>query len=156
MRVHLLAIGTRMPAWVNQGFQAYAQRMPAECELVLREIPAPRRGRNPDVERLRTREGQDLLAAIPRDAWVVALDEGGRVWDTKGLAVRLDEWMHSGRDVCLLVGGPDGLSRDCRERAHLTWSLSPLTFPHPLVRILLAEQLYRAWSLLRGHPYHRG
>ncbi|MFP4245426.1 MAG: 23S rRNA (pseudouridine(1915)-N(3))-methyltransferase RlmH [Ectothiorhodospira sp.] len=156
MRIHLLAIGTRMPAWVTQGFETYAQRMPQECALVLREVPAPRRGRNTDVQRLRAQEGRDLLAAIPGGAWVVALDEGGRTWDTSGLAGRLDDWMHSGRDVCLLVGGPDGLDPTCRARADVLWSLSPLTFPHPLVRVILAEQLYRAWSLLRGHPYHRG
>jgi 23S rRNA (pseudouridine1915-N3)-methyltransferase len=155
VRIHLLAIGHRMPGWVNEAYRTYAQRLPAECRLELREIAAPRRGRNVPVERLREQEGESLLAAVPRDAWVVALDEHGRGLETAALSSRLDDWMQSGRDVCLLVGGADGLSPACRARADFTWSLSPLTFPHPLVRVILAEQIYRAWSLLRGHPYHR-
>ena len=96
-----------------------------------------------------------MLAAIPRGALVVALEVGGRAWDTETLSARLGDWMQGGRDLALLVGGPEGLSAECLARAELRWSLSPLTLPHPLVRVVLAEQLYRAWSLLRGHPYHR-
>ncbi|MBK1674380.1 23S rRNA (pseudouridine(1915)-N(3))-methyltransferase RlmH [Ectothiorhodospira shaposhnikovii] len=155
MRIHLLAVGNRMPGWVTEAYREYAGRLPAECSLELREIPSPRRGRNAPVERLREEEGERLLAAVPRDCWVVALDEKGRGLDTAGLSRQLDQWMQSGRDVALLVGGADGLSDACRARADFKWSLSPLTFPHPLVRVILAEQIYRGWSLLRNHPYHR-
>jgi 23S rRNA (pseudouridine1915-N3)-methyltransferase len=96
-----------------------------------------------------------MLAAIPERSLVVALDVGGRAWDTSALAVRLQEWLQSGRDIVLLVGGPDGLSGDCLRRADLRWSLSALTLPHALVRVVLAEQLYRAWTIISGHPYHR-
>ncbi|MAT66130.1 MAG: 23S rRNA (pseudouridine(1915)-N(3))-methyltransferase RlmH [Gammaproteobacteria bacterium] len=155
MQIHLLAVGTRMPAWVEAGFSEYARRLPHECRLKLVEIAPAKRGRNPDLERIRREEGERLLAALPRDATVIALEVGGRAWSTEQLADRLRGWLQDGRDLALLVGGPDGLPTACRERAGLQWSLSPLTLPHPLVRVVLAEQLYRAWSLVSGHPYHR-
>lgn len=155
MRIHLLAIGTRMPDWVSKGYQEYAKRLPRECSLQLVELPAGRRGKGADVQRARTEEGRQMLAALPRDCTVVALDEHGEPWTTLQLAQRLSAWLSSGRDVALLVGGADGLDAACLERADLKWSLSGLTFPHALVRVLLAEQLYRAWSLTTGHPYHR-
>jgi 23S rRNA (pseudouridine1915-N3)-methyltransferase len=164
MRLHLLSVGRRMPAWVEQGFAEYAKRLPPECRLTLVEIePAQRgkgRGKAAGSGALRTRirdeEGERLLKAIPAGALVIALDLGGRTWSTEELAEQLDGWLAGGRDVALLVGGPDGLSADCLARADRRWSLSPLTFPHPLVRVMLAEQIYRAWSIRAGHPYHRG
>lgn len=155
MRIHLVAAGTRMPAWVTQGFQDYARRLPHECSLSLVEIPLAARGRNSNPEQLRAEEGRRMLAALPRDALVIALDVKGQTWSTGQLADRLQQWLPSGRDVALLVGGPDGLSQDCLQRAEYSWSLSPLTFPHALVRVLVAEQIYRAWTITRGHPYHR-
>ena len=155
MRVHLIAVGTRMPAWVTQGFEEYARRLPADCALQLVEIPAGKRGKNADIARITRDEGERTLAAIPRGARVVALDVEGRAWRTEQLAGQLDDWRHDGRDVALLVGGPEGLAPACLARAEQRWSLSPLTLPHPLVRIVVAEQLYRAWSILQGHPYHR-
>jgi len=155
MQIHLIAIGDKMPRWVQEGFDEYAKRLPPECALRLVEIPAVRRGKNADIVRIMRDEAQRLLAAIPKGAEVVALEVGGRGWSTEQLAARLDDWMGSGRDLALLVGGPDGLTDEVRATAGQLWSLSPLTLPHPLVRVLLAEQLYRAWSILRGHPYHR-
>ncbi|WP_018232102.1 23S rRNA (pseudouridine(1915)-N(3))-methyltransferase RlmH [Thioalkalivibrio thiocyanodenitrificans] len=155
MRIHLLAVGERMPAWVVEAYREYAGRLPGECSLHLKEIPANRRGRNADLARIAEAEGARMLDAIPKDCQVVALDERGRTFSTAELSKCLDDWMHAGRDVALLVGGPEGLTAACRARADLVWSLSPLTFPHPLVRVIVAEQIYRAWSLLRGHPYHR-
>lgn len=155
MQIHLLAVGERMPAWVRDGYDEYARRMPPECALNLVEIPAGRRGKNADLARLVRDEGDRLLAAIPKGATAVALEVGGRAWSTGQLARQLEAWMAGGSDIALLVGGPDGLSDAARAAAPLHWSLSPLTLPHPLVRIIVAEQLYRAWSLLRGHPYHR-
>jgi 23S rRNA (pseudouridine1915-N3)-methyltransferase len=155
MRIHLLAVGTRMPVWVTEGYQEYAKRLPRECELVLKEIAPAKRGKNPDIARLCEEEGERLLAALPRDAEVVALDLSGRPWSTPVLAQNLKGWLAGGRDVALLVGGPDGLAPACLARANQAWCLSNLTFPHPVVRIIVAEQVYRAWSLLNNHPYHR-
>jgi 23S rRNA (pseudouridine1915-N3)-methyltransferase len=155
MRIHLLAVGQRPPEWVESGYQEFARRLPPECPLVLHEIPAARRSRRGEVARLLNEEGERLLAAVPAGALFVALDVKGRQWDTPQLAAQLNRWMHEGRDVALAIGGPDGLSRACLDKADLVWSLSPLTLPHALVRIVVAEQIYRAWTILRGHPYHR-
>lgn len=155
MRIHLLAVGTRLPAWVNQGYEEYAKRLPPECRLELTEISAARRTKNTSRSRLVAEEGKRLLDAIPAGAHTVALDEGGKALTTVGLAQTLEQWLGGGRDCALLVGGADGLAADCLNRAERRWSLSPLTLPHGLVRVVVAEQLYRAWSLLRGHPYHR-
>ncbi len=155
MKVHLLAVGTRMPDWVNQGYAEYAKRLPRECALVLKEIPLVARSKNADTAQIKIKEGERLLAAIPKNNLVIVLDERGQSWSTEQLAQQLKDWLQSGQDVTLLVGGPDGLSANCLAHASKHWSLSPLTLPHPLVRILLAEQLYRAWTLLQGHPYHR-
>lgn len=155
MRLRLVCVGQKMPDWVVQGYQEYARRMPPELPLELTEIALAHRGKNPDIERLRQREGEAVLAACGRGDQIVALEVKGRAWSTEDLAAQLERWQQDGRDVSFMVGGPDGLSRECRDRADQQWSLSPLTLPHPLVRILLAEQLYRAWSVTRNHPYHR-
>lgn len=155
MRLHLLAIGQRMPDWVAKGFAEYAERMPRELALLLRALPNPARSRAMDPATLRRVEGQALLAAVPAQALVVVLDERGRAVDTQAVAERLAGWQQSGRDVALIIGGAAGLDDAVRERADWVWSLSPLTFPHMLVRVLVAEQMYRAWSLLNHHPYHR-
>lgn len=155
MQIHLIAVGERMPRWVQDGFEEYARRLPPECALRLVEVPAGRRGKNADIDRILRDESARLLGAIPKGVNVVALEVGGRRWSTEQLAAQLQDWMHSGRDLALLVGGPDGLSDEARAAATQQWSLSPLTLPHPLVRVVLAEQLYRAWSILRNHPYHR-
>jgi 23S rRNA (pseudouridine1915-N3)-methyltransferase len=144
-----------MPAWVASGYREYAQRLPRECTLQLVEIPPGKRRKGQPPEQARLEEGRQLLAAVPADCHVIALDVRGQAWSTQTLAGHLRDWLASGRDVALLVGGPDGLSPECLTRAMQVWSLSALTFPHLLVRILLAEQLYRAWSITAGHPYHR-
>jgi len=144
-----------MPRWVDEGYHSYAKRLGRECRLELREIPAGRRSGAGGGEQAREREAERLLRAIPGGDRVIALDERGQAPSTQELARRLDALMHAGGDLSLLVGGPDGLAERCRRRADETWSLSRLTLPHALVRVLLAEQLYRAWSLLRHHPYHR-
>ena len=144
-----------MPNWVETAYQEYAKRLPQECALRLVEIEPGHRTKGASVELARREEGARLLAALPKGAQVIALDERGRTWSTAELSRELAGWLAAGRDLALLVGGPEGLDPACRERADRLWSLSPLTFPHPLVRVILAEQLYRAWSLLSGHPYHR-
>ena len=155
MEINLIAAGTRMPAWVNDAYQQYARRMPRECRLNLTEIPLGQRSKSGSVERAVAGEGKRMLAAISSDQNVIALDINGHSWSTEQLAGQLESWLQNGRNISLLVGGPDGLSELCLARAQQLWSLSPLTLPHPLVRVLLAEQLYRAWSVTSGHPYHR-
>lgn len=154
MHLRVAAVGQRAPAWVEQAWIEYSRRLPPSLGLELREIPVAHRGRNPDIARLKKAEGEALLAAAD-GARVVALDGSGAAWTTERLAERLQQWMLDGRDVCFLIGGPDGLSDDCLAVAEQRWSLGPLTLPHPLVRVVLAEQLYRAWSILQNHPYHR-
>jgi len=155
VRIHLIAVGTRMPAWVVDAYQEYAKRLPRECALRLVEIPLSKRRKSLSSSQAAEDEGQHLLASLPKDCTVIALDVRGNSWSTEELAVRLQDWLGSGRDVALLIGGPDGLSADCLKRADLKWSLSALTYPHSLVRVVLAEQLYRAWTINTGHPYHR-
>jgi len=144
-----------MPAWVQQGWQEYVKRFPRGLSLDLREIPAARRSRNATVDSLRAAEGEALLAAVPAGYRVVVLDERGQSWSTRDLAERLEGWMREESGVAFLVGGPDGLADKCRQRASDQWSLSRLTLPHAMVRPLLAEQLYRAWTVIQNHPYHR-
>lgn len=156
MKIHLIAIGQRMPAWVEAGYNEYARRLPADCGLHLHAVNAARRGKSAPVKRIIEEESQALLARVPQDCRLIALDVGGNAWSTEQLAHNLEQWRQSGQDIALLVGGPDGLSDECRQRAAQRWSLSALTLPHPLVRVVVAEALYRAWSLLNHHPYHRG
>lgn len=155
MKIHLVAVGTRMPVWVATAFEDYSARMPRECRLVLREIPLAERGRNADIARLRRDEGNKILKAIPRGALLIALDERGEALGSEQWSRELAQWRQSGNDVCLLVGGPDGHAPEVLAAAARTWALSKLTLPHALVRVLVAEQLYRAWSILSNHPYHR-
>ena len=156
MHIHLIAIGRRASGWERDGYLEYARRMPPELAIELREIAPSKRAGRGSTERRVEDEGRRLLAAVPGGARVVALDERGAAWTTAALADRIERWMHEGRDLALLVGGADGLSPACIAAAEHRWSLSPLTLPHGLVRIVVAEQLYRAWTILRRHPYHRG
>lgn len=144
-----------MPDWVRQGYDEYAKRLPRECDLVLKEIVPGKRGKNSDVARIVKEEGDRMLAAIPQGAHVVTLDIPGKPWTTPDLAQAMKRWLESGQNIALLVGGPEGLSDAAKQMARESWSLSKLTFPHPLVRIIVAEQIYRAWSILHNHPYHR-
>jgi 23S rRNA (pseudouridine1915-N3)-methyltransferase len=154
MKIRLLSVGTRQPAWVKEGYETYARRLPRESALVLEEIPAaPRRGG--DSARWIAEEGAALLARVQRDDCVIALDERGRQLASAALAQELAHWRSDGRDVVLLIGGADGLAAPCLARAQWQWALTSATLPHGLVRILVAEQIYRAWTLLSGHPYHR-
>ena len=156
MRIHIVAVGHRRAGWERDGFREYAHRMPRELSIELHEIPPSKRTKRDSAELRLEDEGRRLVAATPKEARVVALDERGTSWTTRELADRIERWMHDGRDLALLVGGADGLSRACIEAAEHRWSLSALTLPHGLARIVVAEQLYRASTILRRHPYHRG
>lgn len=155
MNIHLISVGTKMPSWVEHGYEEYAKRLPRECELVLKEIPAGKRGKNSDLERITKEEGERMLAALPNNSHIVTLDVIGKPWTTPQLAEALQRWLAGGQSVSLMIGGPEGLATSVKQTAKESWSLSPLTFPHPLVRIIVAEQLYRAWTILNNHPYHR-
>jgi 23S rRNA (pseudouridine1915-N3)-methyltransferase len=155
MQLLVSAIGQRMPGWVNEAWKEYARRFPRGLSLELKELTMTRRGRNVNPDQLREADTASLLASVPGDFRVVALDERGKAWSTRELAQRLERWMQEEQGVCFLVGGPDGLTSECRQTAHDCWSLSRLTLPHPMVRVILAEQLYRAWTVTTNHPYHR-
>jgi 23S rRNA (pseudouridine1915-N3)-methyltransferase len=155
MRISIIAVGPKMPPWVNQGVEEYAVRMPRELKLQWREIPLARRGKDNIPDQLRAREGEQLLKAVPAGDRVIVLDVKGKTLSTEQLAKELEAWQMSGDNYSLLIGGPDGLAPECLQRADKRWSLSALTLPHPLVRVLLAEQLYRAWTITVNHPYHR-
>jgi 23S rRNA (pseudouridine1915-N3)-methyltransferase len=155
MKLNLLAVGTKMPIWVSEGYHEYAKRLPRECQLVLHEIAPAKRGKSGHALQWMEEEGERILAAIPADHHVVSLEVKGKPWTTEQLAEQMKNWLSDGRDVSLLVGGPDGLATKCSQRADQKWSLSALTLPHPLVRIIMAEQVYRAWTVLQNHPYHR-
>jgi len=153
MKIRLLCVGTRVPDWVEEGYSTFAKRLPRDNALILEEVPAARRAG--DVQRRVAEEGERLLRRVGRDDCVIALDERGNAWSTVVLAQRLAAWRKDGRDVALLVGGADGLSDTCKARSSAAWSLSAATLPHALVRVLVAEQIYRAWTVLTSHPYHR-
>lgn len=155
MHIHLLAIGKRMPDWINIGYGEYSKRLKPIMPLHLTEIATARKSQSQDSKTVMREEGEKLISAIPKGAWVIALDEHGKQWDSKGLAIQLEKWAGHSSQVALLIGGADGLDQQCLHRADQTWALSPLTFPHALVRVIVAEQLYRAWSLNNNHPYHR-
>ena len=155
MKCRLIAAGTRLPDWVNAGFQDYQRRLRTPIELELLEIPIATRRSGENPRPAVAREGSTMLAAIRPDDYVVALEVGGKAMSTEQVSVWLARRMQEGRSLALLIGGPDGLAPECLSRADQRWSLSPLTLPHALVRVVVAEQLYRAMSLLAGHPYHR-
>lgn len=144
-----------MPAWVDQACDEYLRRLPHELQLNTVEVPLIKRGKNPDIQRIIRDESEKVLASVPAGCRLVALDVTGNKVSTEKLALTLGNWMQQGQDIAIVIGGPDGLSADLLQRADQTLSLSDMTFPHPLVRIIMIEQLYRAWSILANHPYHR-
>jgi len=155
LKCKLIAAGTRLPDWVNDGFREYQKRLRTPLTLELIEIPVATRRAGENPQRAIGREGDAMLAALGREDYVVALEVSARSMTTEQVSTWLAERLRDARPLALLIGGPDGLADACRARANQSWSLSPLTLPHALVRVVLAEQIYRAMSLLAGHPYHR-
>jgi 23S rRNA (pseudouridine1915-N3)-methyltransferase len=141
MKIHLISVGDKMPSWIKAGFEEYVKRIPKEYEFNLIEV-APQKSK-------------DMLKKIPSKSIIIALDEHGECWDTKILSHHLETWKASGKNIALLIGGADGIPKEILNKVNKQWSLSRLTFPHMLVRVLVAEQIYRAFSILSGHPYHR-
>jgi len=156
VKLHVLAVGDRVPRWVNDACADYERRFPPHCPLFIKAVPTPRRGGNPDIARLKDKEFRSLSACLPKSALIVALAESGRAWTTDELSQQLDTWRQTEKEVAFLIGGPDGLAPAALAAAGHKWSLSPLTLPHALVRVVVVEQLYRALSIVEGHPYHRG
>jgi 23S rRNA (pseudouridine1915-N3)-methyltransferase len=155
VHIRLLAVGERQPAWVDDAFQNYTGRFPPQWKFRLDVVATAKRGKSDDAQRAVESEGELILAKIAANEEVVLLDERGRQPTSRELAGKLSAWQTDGRDLCFVIGGPDGVSEECRRRAGFVWSLSNLTLPHGLARVIFAEQMYRAWSLLSGHPYHR-
>ena len=155
MHIRLIAVGDRQPAWVNDAFGNYSERLPRDWKFRLDQLATVRRAKNDKSKSAVQAEGEQILAKIETNEQVVLLDERGKQMTSQALATRLADWQADGRDLCFIIGGPDGVSDACRERANFTWSLSSLTLPHGLARVLFSEQLYRASSMQAGHPYHR-
>lgn len=159
MKLHVVAVGHRMPEWISAGFEEYARRMPRDARLVLTEIKPEGRSSGAmgahAVERMLQAEHKRILAALPAGCYKVVLDERGKSFSTRQLADNIARWREAGRDIAFIIGGADGTSEALKREADMLWSLSPLTLPHALVRVVLAEQLYRAVSILGNHPYHR-
>ncbi len=155
MKLWLVAVGQRMPAWADTAYEDYAKRFPPELRLELKAVKTEPRTTGKPVAALMAAERVRIEAALPKGVRRVVLDERGTRHTTAALAERLTAWQHDGRDVALLVGGPDGLDPALRQSGDETWRLSDLTLPHAMVRVLLVEQLYRAWSINANHPYHR-
>jgi len=155
MKIRLLTVGTKMPGWVQAGIEEYEKRCSRYLGFALVEVPMAKRAKTASIEQCVQKESDELLARVQPDDFVVALEVTGKTFTTEVLADRIDQFRAEGKNLSLLVGGPDGLGSECRQRANECWSLSALTLPHPLVRILVVEQLYRAASILQGHPYHR-
>ena len=155
LKLHLVAVGDRMPPWVAEGYAEYQKRIRGRMTLSLVEVPAVKRGRNADLARLVAEEERRLAAAVPTNCRLIALDRQGRQLSTMDIVRRLEGWLGDGEQAALVVGGPEGLSGDFLGKADECWSLSALTLAHPVVRVVLAEQFYRCWSILEGMPYHR-
>lgn len=160
MKISIIAAGNKMPAWVDSCCKEYIQRLPHEMDVSIREVAIEKRRKSQSVEKLRQLETQRLIESVPANDLVVVLDEKGQAVTTQKLAAKLKDWQIEARNVSFLIGGPDGFDFSLIEKKQKKlpdwrWSLSELTFPHPMVRVILAEQIYRAWSILAGHPYHR-
>lgn len=155
MQLIIAAVGHKMPAWIESGFQEYAKRMPPECRIVLKEIKPVERSGSRTAETVMAQEREKIEAALPKGARVIALDERGRDWTSMQLSQQLVSWQQDGRDVAFVIGGADGLDPGFKAGADTLIRISSMTLPHGMVRVLLAEQLYRAWSITQNHPYHR-
>lgn len=155
MKILIIAVGTKMPKWVQEGFREYQKRMPSNIQLLIKEIEPDKRSGKGGDEKSKEKEAKEIMAAIPKKAYIVALDERGNQYTSLELSKRFASWQNVGSDIVLLVGGPNGLTDELRNMANELWSLSKLTLPHPLVRIFLAETIYRAWSIDMNLPYHR-
>ncbi|MFT5425288.1 MAG: 23S rRNA (pseudouridine1915-N3)-methyltransferase [Gammaproteobacteria bacterium] len=155
MRIHLIAVGKKMPEWINSGYTEFSKRMPPEMKINLIEITPSVRNKSTTTEKNIKEEGERIQFAIPSNSRLIVLDEKGKNFSSIELSKQMESWLPMGQDISIVIGGSDGIDPLIIQRADKTWSLSSFTLPHALVRVVIAEQLYRAWSILQGHPYHR-
>ena len=155
MKIQIVAVGNKMPSWVINGTNEYLRRFPNDFNVSFTEIAPLKRGKTVNIEKIKELEGEKCISAIDKSNRVIALEVLGKKWSTGDLATNIENWQMDGRNVSLLIGGPEGLSSSCKKLASEHWSLSPLTLPHPMVRVIVTEALYRAWSVTQNHPYHR-
>lgn len=155
MHLRLIAVGDKQPAWINTACTDYIGRLPRQWKFQLETIATALRTKNSNKNTAVETEGRKVLASVRPGDFMVLLDERGKALSSRDLGEQLREWLSAGRDLCFVIGGPDGVSPACAARADLRWSLSRMTLPHGLARVMFCEQLYRAWTLTQGHPYHR-
>lgn len=155
MHINLIAVGHKMPAWVEAGYVEYAERLKGDVTLSLKEIALQKRSDKNQIAAARQKEDEQILQQLALADYIVTLDIPGKIYTSEALAKRLQYWQQQARQLALVIGGPEGLSAAVKAKAHESWSLGKLTLPHPLVRIIVAEALYRAWSINQNHPYHR-
>lgn len=155
MKLQIVSVGKNLPSWAVEGFLDYQQRFHGKFTLELQEVSLPKRGKNASIPQLKEKEAQDILEKIPANSLIIALDVKGKSFSTPQLAQHLEVWQQQANSASFIIGGPDGLDQKVLQKAHMAWSLSPLTFPHPLARLMVVEQLYRAYAILANHPYHR-
>lgn len=155
MNIHIISVGKNMPTWVNNGCKEYIPRLPSDYALKLIEVQQEKRSKQADLKKIAEKEESKILAAIPKDSVCIALDRIGKSLNTKTLAKHLHSWHDNSQNICFIIGGPEGLSDAFLKQANIVWSLSELTLPHPMVRVILTEQIFRAWSIIVNHPYHR-
>lgn len=156
MKISLIAVGTKMPAWVTTAFTEYQKRLPKQCQLELKEVAAKHRGKNADIARILRDEAEAIQQIIQPQQQLIILDRKGKHINTEQLATKLQTWIDDNQDIALVIGGPEGVDPQMLAEAMQKWSLSAMTFAHPIVRVMVAEQVYRAWSIIAGLPYHRG
>ncbi len=155
MKIHLIAVGKKIPDWVNSGYAEFSKRMPPELQINLIEITPSVRNKSTTIEKNIKEEGERIQSAIPANSKLIVLDEKGKNFSSIDLSTKIEGWLPMGQDISLVIGGADGIDPEIKKQANEKWSLSSFTLPHALVRVVVAEQLYRAWSILKGHPYHR-
>jgi len=155
MQIYIIAVGEKSPAWIEMGVKEYLSRMPHECKVTLLTVASTKRSKNNSIQQAQNREQTLLLKNTPNNSYRIALDEHGKSWTTTVLASKLESWLQNTPIVTIYIGGPDGFTADFISEVDLVLSLSLLTMPHMLVRLVLVEQLYRAWTVIQGHPYHR-
>ncbi len=155
MRIQIIAVGERMPAWVQDGYQEYMKRITSGMTISLVEISAEKRNKSANIQKILVKEAQRMLQAVAKDHYIIALDKDGQSWSTEVLADKIRAWQQDGTNISILIGGPEGMTAELISQAQARMSFSAMTFPHPIIRVMLAEQLYRAYSIINNHPYHK-
>jgi 23S rRNA (pseudouridine1915-N3)-methyltransferase len=155
LKIHLIAVGKKMPEWINTGYAEFSKRMPPELQINLIEITPSVRNKSTPIEKNIKEEGESIQSAIPANSKLIVLDEKGKYFSSIDLSKKMEGWLPMGQDISIVIGGTDGIDPMIKQQADEKWSVSSFTLPHALVRVVVAEQLYRAWSIMKGHPYHR-